>query len=36
METEAFASRIAENVRRIFPTLEPPKPFYPDQEEELD
>lgn len=36
MEIETFASHIAENVRRIFPTLEPPKPFYPDQEEESD
>ena len=36
MDKELFASRIAENVRRIFPALEPPRPFFPDQEEESD
>ena len=34
MEVEEFAGRIAENVRRIFPALPPPKPYYPDEEEE--
>jgi TatD DNase family protein len=34
MEMEEFAGRIAHNVRRIFPSLPPPKPYYPDEEEE--
>jgi len=36
MELEEFAGRIAENVRRIFPALPPPKPYYPSEEEERD
>jgi len=36
MDTEAFASHVAENVRRVFPSLEAPKPYYADQEEETD
>lgn len=36
MELEEFAEKIAENVHRIFPTLEAPTPFDPDEEEEDD
>ncbi|MBK5195395.1 MAG: TatD family hydrolase [Proteiniphilum sp.] len=36
MELEEFAGRIAENVKRIFPALPPPKPYYPSEEEESD
>lgn len=36
MEMEEFAGRIAQNVRRIFPSLPPPKPYYPDEQEEDD
>lgn len=34
MELEEFADKIAENVRRVFPTLEPPMPFNPEEEVE--
>lgn len=34
MELEAFADRVAVNVRRLFPSLQAPKPYFPDQEEE--
>lgn len=34
MNIEEFADRVAANVRRIFPTLQPPKSYYPDEEEE--
>ncbi|MDR0421969.1 MAG: TatD family hydrolase [Proteiniphilum sp.] len=33
MNMEDLAGRIAENVRRIFPALQPPKPYYPGDEE---
>ncbi|MDD2512266.1 MAG: TatD family hydrolase [Proteiniphilum sp.] len=33
MDPEEFASSIAENVRRVFPSLEPPRPCYFDEEE---
>ncbi|NLY23433.1 MAG: TatD family hydrolase [Bacteroidales bacterium] len=36
MELEEFAERIAGNVRRLFPTLPPPKPYFPNEEEEGD
>jgi len=36
MELEEFAGRIAENVRRLFPALPPPKPYYPSEKEESD
>jgi TatD DNase family protein len=35
MNVEEFADRVTENVRRIFPTLQPPKPYSPDEEESL-
>jgi TatD DNase family protein len=35
-DLEDFANEIAKNVRRIFPTLPPPKPYNPDEEEEED
>lgn len=34
MDLEEFADRIAENVHRVFPTVQPPRPYYPDEEEE--
>jgi len=34
MELGEFADSITENVRRIFPALPPPKPYYPNEEEE--
>ncbi len=36
MDLEEFAEKIAENVHRIFPTLEAPTPFDPDEEEDDD
>jgi TatD DNase family protein len=36
MEMEEFAGRIAENVKRIFPALPPPRPYNPNAEEEGD
>jgi len=36
MEIEEFAGRVAENVQRIFPALPPPKPYYPNEEQESD
>ena len=36
MELEEFAEKIAENVHRIFPTLEAPTPFDPEEEEDDD
>jgi len=35
-DLEDFANEIAKNVRRIFPTLPPPKPYNPEEEEEED
>jgi TatD DNase family protein len=34
IERGEFASKVADNVRKIFPTVKPPKPYYPDEEEE--
>ena len=34
MDREEFALRIAENVRRVFPSVKPPKPYFPEEEEE--
>ncbi len=34
MEMEIFAEKIAENVTRVFPTLEHPMPYYPSEDEE--
>ena len=34
MELEEFAEKIEENVRRVFPTLEAPMPFDPEEEQE--
>jgi TatD DNase family protein len=36
MDMEEFADRIAENVRRIFPTVQPPRPYYLKEMEEED
>lgn len=34
MEFEEFADKIAQNVHRVFPTLQPPKPLDPDEMKE--
>ena len=34
MDIEEFADCVAANIRRIFPTVHPPKPFYPKEVEE--
>lgn len=36
MPMETFSDRITGNVHRIFPTLQPPMPYYPDEEKEED
>lgn len=36
MDVEEFEDIIAENVRRIFPVVQPPKPYYPDEVEAED
>src|SRR5690606_10702312 len=36
MEIEEFAAKIAQNIHRIFPTLKAPKPFDPEEDEEVD
>lgn len=33
MELEEFAEKVEQNVNRVFPTLQPPKPFDPEEEE---
>ncbi|PLB85326.1 hypothetical protein C0T31_11465 [Dysgonamonadaceae bacterium] len=35
MNLEDFANRIAQNVHRIFPTLQPPKPYDPEEMKEV-
>ncbi|NLX65950.1 MAG: hypothetical protein GXZ19_04135, partial [Bacteroidales bacterium] len=34
MNVEEFADIVAANIDRIFPTLQPPKSYYPDEEED--
>ncbi len=34
MDAEEFSDRVAENIRRIFPTVQPPRPYYPKEVEE--
>lgn len=34
LELEDFAEKVRDNVHRVFPTLQPPKPFDPEEEEE--
>jgi len=36
MDLSAFADKIAQNVRRTFPTLQPPRPYYLKEMEEED
>ena len=36
MDTEEFAEEITKNIHRIFPTLEAPKPFDPEEEAKPD
>ncbi len=36
MNLEEFADRVAENVHRVFPTLQAPKPYYQSDEKEED
>ncbi len=33
MELEEFAEAVTANVRRVFPDLQPPKPYFTDDEE---
>lgn len=36
MDVEAFAEKVARNVHRVFPSLESPKPYDPEEEDEED
>lgn len=36
MDLETFVNQIAQNVYRVFPSLEPPKPYDPEEEERED